>query len=171
MTGHGVGVALAVGAVVLVATGCGSSGSGVVRPPTGSAGTPSTAATSTAATSAPPSSAKRAHPAMTVRPSSGLADHQKVQVHGTGFTPGEPLQVIQCAALGNATGPGDCNLTGMLSVSSDASGSVTATVTVLRGPFGTNRVMCTTQHSCLISITQASLHPTEEADAPITFAP
>jgi hypothetical protein len=110
------------------------------------------------------------HPAISVTPSHGLADHQNVHVRATGFSPDEQLQVIQCLDRGNATGPGDCNLADMLSVSSDAAGQVSATLAVLRGPFGANRVSCTTQHRCLVSVTQASLNPTEEADAPITFA-
>lgn len=163
------GIALLCAALVLVVTtGCGSSGSGVVRPPTDSL-TSSIASTPAPATSTTPTG--HAHPTISVVPSRALADHATVQVHGAGFTPNEPLQVIECAARGNATGPGDCNLTGMLSVSSDDAGKVSAALTVLRGPFGASRVTCTTKHPCLVSVTQASLNPSEEADAAITFAP
>ena len=94
-----------------------------------------------------------------------------MSIQATGFSPGEPLQVIQCAAKGDATGAGDCNLAGMLAVSADASGGVTIKLAVLRGPFGSNNIVCSAKQSCLVSVTQASLHPTEEADAPISFAP
>ncbi len=68
------------------------------------------------------------------------------------------------------SGPGDCNLTGMLSVNSDAAGRVSTRLQVLRGPFGANKIVCGEQQRCLVSVTQASLSPTEEADAPIGFA-
>ena len=67
-------------------------------------------------------------------------------------------------------GPGHCNLTGMLSVNSDAAGRVSTRLQVLRGPFGANKIVCGEQQRCLVSVTQASLSPTEEADAPIGFA-
>lgn len=154
--------------------GCGSGSPSVVRPgsttPTGSAPT-STAPTSTAPTSTAPTSTAPVGPQrVSVTPSRGLRDGQRVRVRASGFSPDEALQVIQCAAKGTATGPGDCNLSGMLSVTSDASGAVSATLQVVRGPFGANNVLCTAATPCLISVTQASLSPTEEADAPISFA-
>jgi hypothetical protein len=48
---------------------------------------------------------------------------------------------------------------------------VSVDLVVLRGPFGTNNIICGARQACLVSVTQASLSPTEEADAPITFAP
>lgn len=107
---------------------------------------------------------------MTITPSARLHDGQRVSVAASGFSPGEPLQVVQCADKGRRTGPGDCNLTSMLAVTADANGQVTAALTVARGPFGTNAVVCSTKQRCLVSVTQASLNPTEEADAAITFA-
>ena len=172
--GRAPGSAWACGALVLIVlAGCGSSGSGVVRPPA-STGAPVTAAASTPGSVPPTATSAQAppvNPTVSVTPSRGLADHATVHVQGAGFSPGEQLQVIQCADRGSATGPGDCNLSSMLSVSSDSSGRVSATLTVLRGPFGTNGVTCTAQQRCLVSVTQASLRPSEEADAPITFAP
>jgi neocarzinostatin family protein len=158
---------------LVVLTGCSGSSSGVVRAPTTTVSIRATPTTSAVTASSAPSSPVprgRAHPAIRIAPATGLHNGQNVQVHGSGFTPGEALQVVQCAALGNATGPGDCNLSGMQSVSSDASGGVTATLTVVRGPFGANHVVCSTHPGCLVSVTQASLQPSEEADAPITFA-
>ena len=171
--GRAPGSAWACGALVLIVlAGCGSSGSGVVRPPA-STGAPVTPAASTPGSALPTSTSAEVHvnPTVSVTPSRGLADQATVHVQGAGFSPGEQLQVIQCADRGGATGPGDCNLSSMLSVSSDSGGRVSATLTVLRGPFGTNRVTCTAQQRCLVSVTQASLRPSEEADAPITFAP
>jgi hypothetical protein len=173
-TNHRVRVAAIVGLSALLAAACGSSGSPVVRAPSGGGST--TAVTSTAASSAasstPPGSpsggAGGQH--VTVTPARQLTDGQHVQVHGTGFTAGEALQVIECADKGTATGPSDCNLPGMLATAADNTGSVAATLTVVRGPFGGNKIVCSAAQPCLISVTQASLSPTEEADAPISFA-
>jgi len=160
-----------VAAVATAVAGCGSSGSGgVVRPPSSGASEPAASSTPSTPTSSS-SSVSTAHPAATVVPAHGLHDRQSVAVRGTGFTPGEALQIIECAALGAKTGPGDCNLTGMLSVTADSYGTVTAKLTVLRGPFGADRVTCSSRQPCLVSVTQASLSPTEEADATISFAP
>lgn len=161
----------------LVLVACSSSKSAnVVRTPVPPATTSSAVTTSSAASSASSSagsatsSAAKAHPTATVTPSTGLKDKQLVQVAGSGFTPQEALQVIECADKGNATGPGDCNLASMQSVVSDTSGHVRAQLQVLRGPFGGNSIVCGPKQRCLVSVTQAALVPTEEADVPIQFA-
>lgn len=158
-------------AAVAALTACSGSSNGVVRAPT------TTGSVSAAPVTSPPSSSSAssrstgaARPTVRIVPATGLHDGQSVHVYASGFTPGEALQVVQCAAKGNATGPGDCNLSGMMAVSSDAAGRVAATLTVDRGPFGANHVVCSGSTKCLVSVTQASLQPSEEADAPITFA-
>jgi heat shock protein HslJ len=156
-------------ALLALVTGCSSGSSSVVRTQAQtqqSTSTPSTTVSSSAGSSSP-----GAQPSISVRPSRALTDRQKVRVSGSGFTPNEALQVIECAQKGLATGPGDCNLTGMLSATSDESGRVSAVLVVLRGPFGSNNIVCSKSQQCLISVTQASLSPTEEADAVIEFAP
>jgi hypothetical protein len=105
-----------------------------------------------------------------VTPATGLARTQKVLVQASGFAPGESLVVTECAAKGTATGPGDCDLTSMQNVTADASGRVKTEFTVRKGPFGANNVMCGSGQGCLLSVTQATLSPTREADAPISFA-
>ncbi len=153
--------------------GCGASSPSVVRPGSTTPVTTPVTAPSTAGPSTPSGSTSTStavHPTVTVTPSRGLRDGQRVRVSATGFSPDEALQVIQCADKGQATGPGDCNLSGMLAVTSDASGAVAATLTVLRGPFGGNGIVCSASTPCLVSVTQASLSPTEEADAPVSFA-
>jgi hypothetical protein len=164
---------LGIGTVVLVGalTACGGS-SVIVR--TGPAGSTIHAPASSALTNTPDvSSTSSARPApspvITLRPSAGLSDGELVQVVGTGFSPNEALQVIECADKGTKTGPGDCDLGGILNATSDASGRVTAQLRVRRGPFGINKIVCDLPLRCLLSVTQASLSPTEEADAPITF--
>lgn len=154
-----------------VLAGCGSSSPSVVRTGGGNSSTsvapPSTPATSTPA--APSTSAGR-HPTVSVTPAANLRNAQVVRVRGTGFSPLEALQIIECADKGTATGPGDCNLVGMLGATSDRSGVVAAQLRVLRGPFGGNKVICSATQACLVSVTQASLSPTEQANAPIRFA-
>jgi hypothetical protein len=104
-----------------------------------------------------------------VTPAKGLKNGATVTVTATGFSPNEPLIVVQCADRGKATGQGDCNLAAMNTVVSDSTGRVTATVRVVRGPFGTNKRTCDAAHPCLISVSQATLNPSQEADAPISF--
>lgn len=156
-----------------VLTACSGGSNGVVRAPTSTGSIIAPSATSTSASPVSPTSSRStgaARPVVRVVPSTGLRDRQRVQVRGSGFTPGESLQVVQCASRGAATGPGDCNLSGMTAVSSDSDGRVSASLTVVRGPFGSNGVVCSGRTQCLVSVTQASLQPSEEADAPITFA-
>lgn len=162
MRGHVPAVTTVVLAGVLL-VGCSSSPSNVVRTPTAR---PSSSSTLPSPTSSSPAR----HPAVVVTPARGLRDRQAVRVSASGFSADEALQVIQCADKADSTGPGDCNLSGMLSVTSDAAGRVSAQLQVLRGPFGANKIVCGGHQRCLVSVTQASLSPTEEADASITFA-
>jgi hypothetical protein len=46
---------------------------------------------------------------------------------------------------------------------------VSAEFTVSKGPFGANNIVCGPAQACLISVTQATPSPTQEADAPISF--
>lgn len=152
---------------------CTSSSSSVVRAPTGSV----PVATSPAPPSRQPSTATKpstgtpvkTRPMVAVTPAKGLKNGATVTVTATGFSPNEPLIVVQCADRGKATGQGDCNLAAMNTVVSDSTGRVTATVPVVRGPFGTNKRTCDAAHPCLISVSQATLNPSQEADAPISF--
>jgi hypothetical protein len=156
-------------AAVLIAaalSACSSGSSNVVRTPTGQA--PSSSSPSSSAST---TSAAAGKPAVKVTPATGLQDKQIVLVNASGFSPNEALQVIECADKGTKTGAGDCNLSGMLAVTSDATGNVRAQLRVLRGPFGGNKIVCGSTQHCLVSVTQASLAPTEEADGAIEFAP
>ncbi len=107
---------------------------------------------------------------MTLTPATGLRDKQVIRVTATGFSPGEALQVIECADKGASTGPGDCNLSGMQSATSDPNGRISTQLQMVRGPFGASNIVCSKQNPCLVSVTQASLSPTEEADARVEFA-
>jgi len=162
----------AVAAVLAVfAVGCGSSSPVVVRSPTttppAATTTPPATASGTATPSATTTSGHVQH--VTVTPATGLTAGQQVLVQASGFSPGESLVVTQCASKGTATGPGDCDLTNMQGATADASGRVKLELTVSKGPFGANKIVCGPAQACLISVTQATPSPTEEADAPITF--
>jgi hypothetical protein len=150
--------------LAVLLTACGGGSSNVVRPP---ASEP--AATSTASSPAASSSPVKVNPKLTITPAKGLRDKQVVHVSATGFSPALALTVIECADKGTRTGPGDCNLTGMVAASTDSSGSLTVDLPVLRGPFGANNIVCSTTQHCLVSVTQASLSPTEEVDGEIMF--
>jgi hypothetical protein len=158
-----------VAAIVIAAalSACSSGSSNVVRTPTAPAPSTSSASPSSSAST----SAAASKPAVKVTPATGLQDKQLVLVNASGFSPNEALQVIECADKGTKTGAGDCNLSAMLAVTSDATGNVRAQLRVLRGPFGANKIVCGSTQHCLVSVTQASLAPTEEADGAIEFAP
>lgn len=104
-----------------------------------------------------------------IRPARQLTSPAQVTVVGSGFSAGEALQVVECAQRGTSTAPGDCALDGMQSAVTDAQGNVRVRLTVVRGPFGANGVVCDAHQACLVAVTQASLTPTEEADATISF--
>jgi hypothetical protein len=161
---------------MVVFAGCGAGSPTVVRSGAKASTTTVTAAPTTAppstSTSLPPSTATTRPKAqrVTITPSTGLKSSQTVSVVGTGFSPGEQLVVTECAANGTNTGPADCNLSGMQPVVADASGRVTVDFQVVKGPFGGDNVICNPSHGCLVSVTQATPSPTQEADAPISFA-
>jgi hypothetical protein len=141
------------GALSLAACGGGSS-----------SGSPAT----TSGSSATSAAAGGQH--LTVTPSTGLKSPATVQVTASGFSPGAPLVVTQCANKGNATGPADCNLAGIKSVTANSAGQITTQMTVIKGPFGANGIVCSSSNSCLVSVSPATPSPTQEADAPISFA-
>ena len=156
-------ILLLVGGCTLAA--CGSSGHSSSSPTTATTATTAPSAASTAPPAAP---AGGQH--VTITPSQGLHSPATVHVTGTGFSPGEALVVAQCASKGTATTPGDCNLAGVQAATADSAGRVSATLTVIKGPFGTNHIVCSTSQPCLVSVTQPTASTSQEADAPITFS-
>lgn len=143
--------------------GCGSS-SKTVAPTT--LPPPSSASSSSASSTTAPASGAQS---MTVTPSSGLGSPATVQVKASGFTPGESLVVIECANKGKATTQAECNLTGLEAVKAGSTGQVAAKFKVTKGPFGTSHVTCVSARSCVVSVTQETPSPTQEATAPISF--
>jgi hypothetical protein len=145
----------------LTLAACGSSGH-----PTSSQTTATPATTAPSSASTAPSGGQH----LTVTPSQGLKSPATVSVTATGFSPHESLVVTQCANKGNSTGPGDCNLAGIKSVTANSAGQVNAQITVIKGPFGTNHIVCTTNQTCLVSVSQASATTTQEATQTIGFS-
>lgn len=154
---------LVAAALVSLAAACSGSSDQVVRPPSSSAPTASSTPTPAQTSAGPRQQVAVAHPA------TGLVEGQSITVTGRGFSPGKGLVVVECLDRGTATGSGDCNMSALVSAQADAKGDVTAQLKVSKGPFGNPPVLCSQAHPCLVSITEAALSPTEEADAPIAF--
>jgi hypothetical protein len=66
-------------------------------------------------------------------------------------------------------GLGDCNLDGMGHYHLRRQWPVRANLVVTKGPFGANAIVGGATQPCLVSVTQATPSPTQEADAPISF--
>lgn len=130
---------------------------------------PSSSKKTTTTTTTTSSSSSKLTQSMTVSPSSGLHSGETVNVKAKGFSPNEALVVIECAKKGNATQAGDCNLNGLKSVTSTSSGSVSATFNVQKGPFGTKKIVCSSANACIVSVSQATESPTQDATANISF--
>jgi hypothetical protein len=107
------------------------------------------------------------HQRASVTPSSGLHDGQTVRVTGSGFTPNKTLGIVECIDRGPGTGPADCNIPSILTVSADATGTVVADFVVTKTPTADTACGPTT---CVVSVTELSLQPTEAGSAPISFA-
>jgi hypothetical protein len=152
----------------MLAAGCSSSSKSST--PTTAAPTTVVATTTSGGSATTGGSTPGGGQSITITPSSGLAATAKVMVDAKGFSPNEALVVTQCASKGNNTTEGDCNLNDQQFVTSSSSGTVSVQFTVVKGPFGSNKIVCSASQACLVSVSQASLSPTQEADSPITFS-
>lgn len=133
----------------------------------GSSGSSNNPPASQAPSPTPPAAAQQ----VTVTPHANLPATANVTVVGTGYTPGKSFGATECADKGAATGAGDCNLRGIKVATADSSGKVTVKFTAVKGPFGSNNIVCSSSQPCIISIADAgSAAPTEVASATITFA-
>jgi hypothetical protein len=138
--------------------------------------TTSTTAAASATTAAPETTTTAAASAqsLTITPNTGLHDGQTVQVVGTGYTPGKTnLGINECADKGAQTGAGDCNLGAIKAgagVVPNATGKVSTTYVVHKGPFGQNNIVCSATQKCLVSLGELTATPTEEATMNISFA-
>jgi hypothetical protein len=122
-------------------------------------------------TPAPSATPTQSGPSITITPSTGLAASQAVTIVGTGYTAGKTFGATECADKGNATGAGDCNLRGIKVGTANPSGMVTIQFTAVKGPFGSNNIVCSASQPCIISVADAgSATPTEIGTASVTFA-
>jgi len=152
--------ALAVLAISVAVTACGSK----QQPDS------STASTSTTGVGPPKTTPPKPQwtQTATLTPSGGLHDGQIVHVVAKGFTPNQGgLGIVECVDRGGVTGPADCDVTAIVMASSDASGTVTGEFKVTTKPTANGDCHAV---SCVISVTQLSLTPTEAASVPIAFA-
>src|SRR3954447_9458462 len=150
---------LVLAGVTLVLAACGSSGGST------SSDTTTTKPKSTSTTTKAPAQT------VTITPSTGLTNGQTVTVVGKGYKPGATnIGANECADKGAQTGAGDCDLGGTKTAVPDASGTVTIQFVVNKGPFGANQIVCSATQKCLVSVSELTASPTQEADAPITFA-
>jgi hypothetical protein len=150
---------LMIGVMALVLAACGSSGGS-------KSSSPDTKAKATTTTTKAPAQT------ITITPSTNLTNGQIVTLVGKGFTPGaQNIGANECAAKGDQTGAGDCDLGGTKTAIPDSSGTVTFQFMVNKGPFGANQIVCSAAQKCLVSIAELTATPTQEADADITFAP
>jgi hypothetical protein len=125
----------------------------------------------TPATTAPTATPTASGPQITITPHDNLSASAAVTLVGTGFTPGKTFGATECADKGNATGAGDCNLRGIKVGTANPSGKVTVQFTAVKGPFGSNNIVCSSSQPCIISLADAgSATPTEVASGSVTFA-
>jgi hypothetical protein len=115
-------------------------------------------------------------PAITVTPSTGLADRQIVRVSGSGFTPSNPVVMTQCKA-GATLVSGDCSISVYRQAVTSADGTFSATLEVRThvdtfGPNGQPSTLdCSVSAStCVVNALDESDFPTN-ASAPISFDP
>ena len=112
-----------------------------------------------------------ASPAVTVTPSTGLTDGQQVSITGSGFSANSTVTVLECAA--NMSNP-SCDVADQLTVTSDATGAFTATLTVRASFEGANpltgadagAVDCAVSPGCAVASFDSALN---YAGVAITF--
>jgi hypothetical protein len=118
---------------------------------------------------ASPTSRDTIDPHITVTPSRHLHDGQQVQVEVRGFGPNQSLIVIECVDLGRKTGQSSCDIGHLSTLSVGASGTGATTFEVRTGPLGSGGRSCTVKQPCIVSVSQATLNPTQTASARIGF--
>ena len=113
---------------------------------------------------------------ITVTPSTNLADGQTVTVRGAHFKPGVSVIIVECVNHGANTQNTDCTGNGGLfgippGFTPSASGTFTQTFVVHKSfsGIGGGSNTCSSSSPCIISVTEATNNPSEEADAPIRF--
>lgn len=109
------------------------------------------------------------NPQVTVTPSHHLHDGQIVHVMARGFGPNQSLVTIECVDLGKKTGQNSCNIAGLTAFAVGPAGTGSGSFKVDEGPFGADNLSCTGKHPCIVSVSQATISPTQTASASIDF--
>jgi hypothetical protein len=107
-------------------------------------------------------------PVISVTPSTGLKNGQKVSVSGFGFPAASKAYVVECA---NPPGQTTCDAASVQQPTTDANGTFSGVeVTVATGTFGGKS--CMAGSTCLITATTdlTGMLPDQSTAAPITFA-
>jgi Neocarzinostatin family len=107
---------------------------------------------------------------ITVTPATGLQAQQTVHLTAAGFKPGTLLVITECADRQAATGPDDCDLPHEQLVRANSAGVVEASYRANPGVFAPHRIDCTVVQ-CVISVSELTFDPSQQASADISFAP
>lgn len=107
----------------------------------------------------------------TVTPSSGLTDGQTVSVAWQGLTPGQNVNVLECAK-NPPTAAGDCDLQSGKLLQPDPTGAGSLSLVVHTGAIGSGGGICDATHpGCVIAVNQGgSLDPAATVVVTIAFS-
>ena len=112
-------------------------------------------------------------PNITVTPATGLSDGQRVTITGSKFPPNDSLVALECSPRAETMDPTtECNLAkANLTVKSDGSGNVVASLVVQAGVVGTDSaaVCPPASGSCFIAVSEPTATSSVRAIANISF--
>jgi len=129
----------------------------------------STATTAASATKTTTTTAAAGSPSVSVNPDTNLVSGQSVQVTGQHFAGNKTYAIVECVLVGSSTSENDCDTDNLESASANSQGTVTTSLQVTAGPFGSGGVSCAASTPCVVAVSQFSLDPSQEAYAPISF--
>lgn len=112
--------------------------------------------------------------AITVVPSTGLYNKETVTIHGTHFKTGTSVIIVECVDYGSQTQQTNCTYGPYLfppafRPAADGTFSRKFVVYSSFSGIGGGHNTCSSATPCIISVTEPSNNPTEEADAHIYF--
>lgn len=111
-------------------------------------------------------------PSVTVTPSTGLRNEQKISVSGKSFPKKTALVIVECSSGVLKGQSAACDAAHLVSVTTGADGTFTKTsFEVLTGTIGNGKCGTTTKNlTCYIFVSEPTTKTTAESDATITFA-
>ncbi|WP_173142142.1 enediyne antibiotic chromoprotein [Kibdelosporangium persicum] len=116
-------------------------------------------------------------PAITVDPTSGLTDGDRIAVYGSGFPAGQVIAVLQCNDPGHNPEKIACDLAGHVTQPADAAGGFIAKLTVHSSFDGVNlvtgeptgKVDCAVAPGCTVLAANVEGEPVFAEPVPISF--